>query len=353
MRLISLDVLRAVAIFLVIGFHADWDAVSIQCAPWKIGGWVGVDLFFVLSGFLISQLLFNEIKKTKTIRVPRFLLRRFWKIYPPLFVLLVFSWFFQLYLLKWNVPLTALISELVLLTNYATPMWGYTWSIAVEEHFYLTLPLVLFLMRNNLSRVPGIAVTIAVVALILRTLTPWPTAYFSTHTRADGLMFGVLLGYWYSFHKEQFAQVAMRYRAWLWAGGILLLAPVFVWEHHDHRWMQTIGFTIQSLACAMIVAAAVASEWKPRRVTNVLAKVGSYSYSIYLWHMICWHLANLLSSHVAPDARLAFYFASSIGVGMLMSWLIEQPCLRLRDRVCRREVQNRLPNLNTSTLSPC
>ncbi len=143
------------------------------------------------------------------------------------------------------------------------------------------------------------------------------------------------------------------YRPYLWAGGVLLLSPVFIWDHHEHRWMQTIGFTIQSLACAMIVTAAVASEWKPNRLTKVLAKIGSYSYSIYLWHMICWHCANLLGNHVAADTRLVFYFAISIGVGMLMSWLVEQPSLRLRDRVCRREAQPRLPGLTASNLSPC
>jgi peptidoglycan/LPS O-acetylase OafA/YrhL len=312
-----------------------------------------VDLFFVLSGFLISQLLFNEIKKTKTIRVPRFLLRRVWKIYPPFFVLLVFSWFFQLYVLHWNVPVTALISELVLLTNYATPMWGYTWSIAVEEHFYLTLPPLLYLIRNKLHRVLVIAPAIAVVALALRMVTPWPWAYFRTHTRADALMMGVMLGYLFCFHKDRFVAVATRFRPHLWIGGILLLAPVFVWDHHEHRWMQTIGFTIQSIACAAIVAAAVASEWKPRRWTLVLAKIGSYSYSIYLWHMIGWHCADQLKSHLAPDSRLVLYVAGSVGLGVLMSWLIEQPCLRLRDRVCRREAPSRMPGLASSKLSPC
>jgi peptidoglycan/LPS O-acetylase OafA/YrhL len=357
MRLLSLDVLRAVAIFLVIGFHADWKGVSFYCAPWKLGGWVGVDLFFVLSGFLISGLLFNEIKKTRTINLPRFLIRRVWKIYPPLFVLLVFSWFFQLYVLDWNVPITALISELILLTNYATPMWGYTWSIAVEEHFYLTLPLLLWMMRFHLHRLPVVVAVVAAAALVFRFVTPWPTAYFSTHTRFDALMFGVLLGYGFSFHREMFVRIGMRFRPYLWAGGIALLVPVFVLDHHEHRWMQTFGFTIQSLGCGVILVAAVASEWQPRRTVKLLAKIGSYSYSIYLWHMICWHCCNLLSPYISPDIRFVLFFASSVGVGMLMSVLVEQPCLRLRDTLFRREGKSaavvRIPSVLQPPASAC
>src|SRR5271169_1218036 len=135
-RILELDVLRGIAILLVMGVH-------VPAYPiWStVGGW-GVDLFFVLSGFLISNLLFGEYKSTGDIRLARFFSRRALKLYPSFYLLLAVT---LVYCFFWHVPITAreILGEATLTQNYIGAIWGHTWSLAVEEHFYIFLPVVL------------------------------------------------------------------------------------------------------------------------------------------------------------------------------------------------------------------
>src|ERR1700751_3039383 len=140
-RIFQLDVLRGFAILLVMGVH-------VPAYPiWSTLGGYGVDLFFLLSGFLISNLLFGEYRKSGSIRFIRFLSRRALKLYPSFYLLLVLT---VLYCAFGHVPFTSrqLLGEIVLTQNYIGGIWGHTWSLAVEEHFYLLLPLLLaFLLK--------------------------------------------------------------------------------------------------------------------------------------------------------------------------------------------------------------
>jgi peptidoglycan/LPS O-acetylase OafA/YrhL len=159
-RLAGLDVLRAVAVLLVIGRHA---APCPQQAPagyravvdsWARGGWVGVDLFFVLSGFLIAGLLLREHAARGRIDYGRFLLRRGLKIYPPFWLLLAAT------VAMWSAagrtpPATQLAAELFYVQNYWPGLLPHTWSLAVEEHFYLLLPLVLIACAKASARSSG------------------------------------------------------------------------------------------------------------------------------------------------------------------------------------------------------
>jgi peptidoglycan/LPS O-acetylase OafA/YrhL len=137
MRNLGLDLLRFVAVFLVLGrhLHLPPDASPILDS-WKRGGWVGVDLFFVLSGFLVSSLLFKEQIRTGSVDMWRFLIRRGFKIYPAFWCMLRFTLTVQN--MQGTPPNTqTLLGELLFLQNYLGGIWPHTWSLAVEEHFYL------------------------------------------------------------------------------------------------------------------------------------------------------------------------------------------------------------------------
>src|SRR5882762_10148526 len=135
MRLKRLDVLRAFAILLVLGSHKETASI------WMKTGWVGVDLFFVLSGFLVSGLLFSEYQKVGKLRIKRFLIRRGLKIYPPFYTLLLATVCLVAVLGNNSIPGKVLLSEGLFVQNYGPAFWGHTWSLAVEEHFYLLLAL--------------------------------------------------------------------------------------------------------------------------------------------------------------------------------------------------------------------
>src|SRR5437588_1674510 len=156
----ALDILRFLAVLLVLWRHS-W-VCSPQISPLlhsitatlQRGGWIGVDLFFVLSGFLISGLLFKECQKTHQISLSRFFVRRGFKIYPPFWALLLFTVVLESITNnktagKW------ILCEFFFVQNYGdASQWGYTWSLAVEEHFYILLPLLLVVLLKVGSKRP-------------------------------------------------------------------------------------------------------------------------------------------------------------------------------------------------------
>src|SRR5437867_1416823 len=148
----SLDVLRCVAILLVLGRHLDYYPL------WSKIGWIGVDLFFVLSGFLVSGLLFHEFKEHGRINFRRFILRRGLKIWPAFYtyilitaVLVAFIQYHRAGAFPWRQFVT---TSLFLRFYFPSDsrFFDHIWSLAVEEHFYLILPLALFILlvsRNH------------------------------------------------------------------------------------------------------------------------------------------------------------------------------------------------------------
>ena len=134
----------------------------------------------------------------------------------------------------------ALLGELFFLQNYVGQFWIHTWSLAVEEHFYLLLPATLLVMlrrngsRNPFRAIPWVATGVGIVSLGLRTLN-WAmrdefsqvTHIFPTHLRMDSLWFGVALGYVYRFHRDQLTRWTPL-RHWIIAGGLVLFIPAFV-----------------------------------------------------------------------------------------------------------------------------
>ena len=355
-RLVGLDLLRLLAIVLVLGRHMpsipeSWPAGGkLLFLIWYRGGWVGVDLFFVLSGFLVSGLLFTEYKSRGRLGVGRFYMRRGWKIYPPFFVLIVATVLMNLRE-GLPIPLVSLSSELFFLQSYLTGLWNHTWSLAVEEHFYLLLPLTLSLMLrwNRDSPTPlrpilSLAAGVAVFALACR-LVNWYlrpsyahlTHLYASHLRLDSLFFGVAISYAYHFHSSRFDRLFTRPRRFLILAGALLLTPAFAFTLETTPFIYTIGLTIFCVGSGMMLVGILLSQIPHGRLVDVLATLGSYSYSIYLWHMfvVGWGISlveGTLDVELAPGTRLAMYFVGSFGLGIAMAKVVEVPVLRIRDR---------------------
>jgi len=172
-RIVGLDALRGVAVLLVIFSHFNLILSRDELARigfidnLRLGGWSGVDLFFVLSGFLVSGLLFAEQHKTGGVRRGRFLIRRGFKIYPAFYVLALASWA-TFTLADRPIPPREVLAELLFVQNYFPGIWPHTWTLAVEEHFYFGLALSFPWMMRRPERIPlGVAV-VAVVLLVVR-----------------------------------------------------------------------------------------------------------------------------------------------------------------------------------------
>ena len=372
-RLPDLDFLRAVAVFLVLGRHVLLipdnlsDGVSWFLRTWNRCGWIGVDLFFTLSGFLVSGLLFREFFETQKVSSIRFLIRRGLKIYPAFYTFLLISVPFSLALdlyarselraFAYAFPyptVQRIMSESLFVQNYYGYLWGHTWSLAIEEHFYLGLTvLVVWLCRsrqdpcNTFLYVPLIVVCVGLVLLVTRVHLgyglnwSWWQILPKTHLRIDSLLYGVLLSYYYHARQQETIAFFRRYTWWLGGASIIMIAPAFVVALEDGPFMYTFGFTLLYLAFGNVIMLMRVWESPVRdnfmyRMRAVIA-LGRHSYSIYLWHLPVYFWVIALSPG-PMDGRYFFgevisYLGISVAIGTGMSVLVEQPVLRLRDKL--------------------
>lgn len=353
-RSLGLDLLRLIAVLLVIGRHAYLpDTAPIFLKLWRRAGWMGVDLFFVLSGFLVSSLLFHEYQANQQIRLSRFLIRRGFKIYPAF-------WFFiaatvaGMCFAGQQVQWARLAAELCFVQNYFPGLWNHTWSLAVEEHFYLFIGLAVSWLAgrsqvlSNLWQVPILCIGVmgACWAARLANLLSEPfnmrAFMFPSHLRFDSLMAGVLLAYLVAF--RQLVERTNWIPSWvLFAVGGSLFFPGVV-GGTSHPWVTVHGFVPIYCGAAVLTLLALRIPQSRNTALSMAGKVGAHSYSIYLWHMpiLLWSAPFIASD--ADSWTCTLFLAANIlvilAVGVLLSLAVETPFLRLRDRCCPRGFAN-------------
>lgn len=342
MRIVGLDILRSVAILLVLFRHSQlWEN------PLYDFGWLGVDLFFVLSGFLVSGLIFNEYKKRNKLNIKRFLLRRGFKIYPTFYIFLAGSIIIEHYRDGFVPTLPDLLGEVFYLQSYLSHIWTHTWSLAVEEHFYLALALFSFIAYKTRSldrkkMVIPVLISMIILSFCMRFYVSYPHrdepffSFMATHLRSDGILIGVLIGYLYHF-TSFFAF----FSKWRWAFLVLsavLMIPGFVYEGGSYA-MNTFGLSTVNLGFGLLTLFSLTAFRLPspflktsfQPIIWLLTSIGRHSYSIYLWHIAC---RNFMNDHLHYGANLnsLLFFILSISVGVILSLIIERPFLKIRDR---------------------
>ncbi len=341
MRNKGLDILRAIAVILVLFRHSNLEDNFLHHF-----GWLGVDLFFVLSGFLVSGLLFNEYKKQNTISISRFLIRRGFKIFPP-FYFFMFSTLLIYYLFydrtySWGI----ILSEVFYLQSYTPNIWSHTWTLAVEAHFYFLLAVgVLFLWKQRFIErkklVIGTLLVLLLLSFVMRLYVSYPHrnddffSFFQTHLRSDGIIVGVLFSYLYYF-TEWTRQLFKKPVITLILSSILI-APGLFFEGGGF-FMNTIGLTSVNLGFGLLVIISLSAESylqkKPLQYLSLpvefICFIGINSYSIYLWHL---NSRKIVYTYLKTDIHLmnVLYILLSLIVGVMMSYLIEKTSLRLRD----------------------
>jgi peptidoglycan/LPS O-acetylase OafA/YrhL len=224
-----------------------------------------------------------------------------------------------------------LFGEVFFLQNYVSHFWPHTWSLAVEEHFYFALPLLLLLLTrlfpgksNPFRMIPLFSIVLGVLCLGMRIWVSehgggWGDVAHPTHLRMDALFAGVTLGYYSHFEPDSFREARHR---WILAVGVVLTLTLFLLPSVPR-------LTFAYVAFCFIVAWATNQPSSKKYWVRLLSWAGYYSYSIYLWHV----LALFFWDHLPGGwFRGPFYIASVIGLGILMSKLIEIPMLRIRDR---------------------
>jgi peptidoglycan/LPS O-acetylase OafA/YrhL len=354
MRNKRLDILRCVAVVTVLLHHSgNWPFFTRT-------GWIGVDLFFVLSGFLISGLLFSEYKKRHAISFKRFFIRRGLKIYPAFYVFLLITGIAAEIVFHVNPTLAQYLHELFFIMDYKQGFWDHTWTLAVEEQFYIFLPIFLLIVlqfsvkrENPFRLIPWAATTIALFCVISRAGSIYigkpnfQMAYIAFHNRMDALFFGVLIGYLYHF-RPPILEKLMRptgNRVAMVAASAVLLSFTYFYDR-ENKFFATFGYSLVYLGftgvllLSLYVHGVLSGKFARlmELVGSAAAFVGVYSYSIYLWHgpVAAWLpglMRRALGFPTGRSGRFMVYFFGSLVVGTVMSKLVEYPILRLRDRL--------------------
>jgi len=341
-RIPSLDGLRAISIGLVLFSHlAGTRGFPISAAaanPWSLGNF-GVTVFFVISGFLITGLLLEELRRTDRIRLGRFYFRRTLRIFPPYFALLIIlaaadaaGW----------IALNPgdLLHGATYTSNYHDGRsWfvGHTWSLSVEEQFYLLWPAVLLMARTR--RAVLIAAATILIAPFIR-VGEWELMRWAGHgvgyrfeTIADSLAAGCVLACLRGrLHASPLYMRALSSPAFIAVPMIAIAANLT----HDHP-LVTLGasVTVINLCLALCIDWAVTfSDGRIGRILNAapLVFVGWISYSLYLWQQ-----PFLNRDSAAWSAAFPLNILLTLAAALGSYYLVERPSLQLRKRVEARQ----------------
>jgi peptidoglycan/LPS O-acetylase OafA/YrhL len=337
----GLDGLRALAVIGVLAFHDDR----------LTGGFLGVDLFFAVSGFLITTLLIDELQRTNTIDLIGFWGRRLRRLLPAVMVLLVVVVIFfrlfadtgqwiiarndapwaQFYVANWH----QISSGAGYWDAFAAPSaFEHLWSLAIEEQFYVVWPLlVIGAWRIGRTRALGTLTGIGIIASFVAMLTIYdggdPTrVYMGTDTRAFSLLCGAFVALPAIRHAITAGMQKFR-RAASGLTAALIVALGFMWFTVDGQseWLFRGGLLAHSIASALLAVLIASSSnklsvvfsWRP------LAYIGRLSYALYLWHWPVFIICTRERLDVDGLTLTAIRMAITLALSIASYFLIEQP----------------------------
>lgn len=337
----ALDGLRGLAIIAVLAVHTN------HLFGWSVlkGGNIGVDIFFVLSGFLITSILVSEWNETGTIRLKDFYIRRCLRLFPALLMMIATVHLSSEFLFSpQEAEQTRRASPLALayVTDFAIAFapniqlggLRHTWSLAMEEQFYLLWPpLLIVLMKTGIPKKSLVLITLslAIVSAFHR-VTLWylgssaVRTYYGFDTRADALLIGCVAGMAVTWGL-------VRGMPSLTTPAILLLGFLMVASDYASPFLHNGGFTLLAVATAVVVVNVVVAEpGKFRRILEsaTLVWIGRTSYGVYLWH---YPIFKSIGNLNAPwPMKLLIGLAGTFAVASLSFYLLESPLLRLKRR---------------------
>lgn len=343
----GLDGLRALAVFAVMAYHLG--------LPFVPGGFLGVTLFFVLSGYLITDLLLAEWNRRGTVSFKSFYIRRAKRLFPGIILMLVctvgYIGLFQPELMsnfKAAVLPAALFfsnwwyifTDMPYFASFATPsLLNHFWSLAVEAQFYLLWPVLLVLGQRFIKQKwlkLLITALLAIVSAALMALLFQPgydpsRIYYGTDTRMFSLLLGACLAYIYPSARLVGSAPTKKHRVIIDTTGLIALASViftmyYITQYDDMLYVG--GMFLFSIVCVVLIAVAANSATVLGRVLGIkpLRFVGKISYGIYLWH----YPVIILTNALFPSSRLnavliVFQVAASILLAAVSYYLVENP----------------------------
>ncbi|MGZ9718681.1 acyltransferase family protein [Rhizobium miluonense] len=374
-RALGPDILRALAILLVMLVHLPVEATPLPLAGIRPYGWIGVDIFFVLSGYLIGSQLMAEAARRRAIDFKAFYLRRAFRILPAF--LLVLAFYTLVPSLRDAPTMQPAWRFFTFTVNFGLdPRLGGTfteaWSLSVEEHFYLLLPVLVVLLRRRATVVfvASLVATIVIAGMGLRfalwqsqvgpaveiqayreaLATYFRDVYYPTYNRLDGLTFGVVLAAIRLFKPLLWERYMPPYIA-LGIGSMSVIAALVIFsirgpfaETNLPLVFQPLpgavfGFPLFSAGVAFILGALV--DLQPRIGRwhlPAISGIATLSYSLYLTHKGVYHLDQMVfgKDNLQGLSGFVIYLATCFIVAAALWFLVERNFLMLRDHLMSR-----------------
>jgi peptidoglycan/LPS O-acetylase OafA/YrhL len=360
-KFIGLDHLRALAISLVFLYHY----TIFQHPDWMNNsfirfGWCGVDLFFVLSGFLISNQLMAYWQKKNEIPFREFYIKRIFRIFPPyFFVLLIYIFIPAFHERETLAPLWKMFS---FTQNYGQDIrrygtFSHAWSLCVEEQFYLLLPVILmWVLSSRLKKRSGWLIpAIFLLTMVLRwlsweiflkpqidsedfTMNWYKLIYYPTYTRLDGLMVGVGIAALYRFRASWLVPLNKYANPLIIAGSVFFVLSLFLCIDQHSFAATTFGFSLIAIAFGLLVLSSILPGSFLFRVKSAITKnLATLSYSLYLSHKGIIHLTQKFFTGLGLSGdgnwMLLICFCFCIIGALFMRAVIEKPFFRMRNKL--------------------
>ncbi len=371
-RYAGLDHLRALAILLVVVFHFGLFRHPAWVETVGSFGWTGVDLFFVLSGYLIGGQLLGRMAQGRPLALDQFYFKRLLRIVPA--YLVVLALYFAIPAFKERSELPPLWRFLTFTQNFGLDphlngAFSNAWSLCVEEQFYLLLPLVLLATlalragRRMLWLVPllfGLGLFLRIyswdlfIAPMLANgvetglgVTYYKWIYYPSYTRMDGLLAGVCLAALYHFQPRLWSTLARHGNALLLLGLALLGGAWFLCADLITFKATAFGYPLIAAGYGVLVLAALSPSCLLYRIDSRLTRfIAAISYSLYLVHKPLIHLTQVTLAGYGYDADGNAVFLCALLAAFLGGWLlhvlVERPALRFRDRLLQRGLFSRV-----------
>lgn len=362
----GLDNLRAFAIIMVILFHYPrWFDHPAWFPEILKFGWTGVDLFFVLSGFLIASQLFAQIIKDGTFSMKEFYIKRFFRIIPIYYFVLALYFLFPVLSGEQLLPplwkfLT--FTHNIAFTDFETHRaFGVVWSLCVEEHFYLLLPVtLLLLLKTGWLNKAGVLLLILFILGFLIRMYCWyeiyipqsngienralwiETIYYPTYCRLDGLLVGVAIAGLYNNLPSLFSQLSKYANGIIAVGLIILTIAYFLFINSIGFSRSIFSFPMVSIGFGCLVLGAIMPTsflflWK----SKVLTKIAELSYALYLIHMGVILLTQkiLFELDISKDSNLTFVTSMifCVLIALVLHYSIEKPFMKMRGRFLNKD----------------
>ncbi len=342
----DIDGLRAVAVLPVILFHAGFETFS--------GGYVGVDVFFVISGFLITTIILNE-KEKGTYSIVNFYERRARRILPALFLVmflsLIFAWFFlfpkDMKDFSQSLASVSLFSSNILFWS-ETGYWGaanelkpllHTWSLAVEEQYYLLFPLLITaIWRFGKNYIFYSLIGIALISLSLAQLgsSQYPTAtFFLLPTRGWELAIGALVSYNFIYQRRENKSSKILNNLLSLVGFMMIVYAIFVFDEKTP--FPSLYTLLPTIGTALIILYSSSNTLIGKILSNkVLVGIGLISYSLYLWHQPLFAFYRYISIETS-SLDYIYLLCLSILLAYLSLRFIEKP-FRRKNYISRKSI---------------